>query len=50
MIITVILKKMRAAVADLLPIVLVIAFFQIIVLKQPLDEESETGHHKKSTG
>jgi hypothetical protein len=41
MIITVILKKLRAAVADLLPIVLVIAFFQIVVLKQPLPHMGE---------
>ncbi|MEK6200965.1 MAG: DUF1538 domain-containing protein [Desulfobulbaceae bacterium] len=41
MIITVILKKLRAAVTDLLPIVLVIAFFQIVVLKQPLPHMGE---------
>ena len=30
------LKKLREAFADLLPIILVIAFFQIVVLRQPL--------------
>ncbi len=41
MIITIILKKLKSAFADLLPIVLVIAFFQIIVLKQPLPQMGE---------
>lgn len=41
MIIAVILKKLRSAVTDLLPIVLVIAFFQIVVLKQPLPHMGE---------
>ena len=36
MITTLILKKLKAAFTDLLPIILVIAFFQIIVLRQPL--------------
>lgn len=36
MIISVILKKIRQAFLDLLPIILVIAFFQLVVLKQPL--------------
>lgn len=36
MIISFILKKIRQAVIDLLPIILVIAFFQIVVLQQPL--------------
>ncbi len=36
-----ILKKLRQAVFDLLPIVLVIAFFQIFVLKQPLPQMGE---------
>jgi hypothetical protein len=38
MIISIILKKLRDAVTDLLPIVVVIAFFQIVVLKQPLPQ------------
>ncbi|MFO7752593.1 MAG: DUF1538 domain-containing protein [Desulfobacteraceae bacterium] len=33
-----ILKKLKSAVADLLPIVFVIAFFQIVVLRQPLPD------------
>ena len=33
-----ILKKLRSAFADLLPIILVIAFFQLIVLRQPLPD------------
>jgi len=32
------LKKLRAAFADLLPIILVIAFFQIVVIRQPLPQ------------
>lgn len=36
MILAVILKKLKQAFTDLLPIILVIAFFQIVVLKQPL--------------
>ncbi|MBU1986402.1 MAG: DUF1538 domain-containing protein [Proteobacteria bacterium] len=38
MIISIILKKLKQAVTDLLPIILVIAFFQIVVLKQPLPQ------------
>lgn len=41
MIVTLILKKILQACADLLPIVLVIAFFQIVVLKQPLPQMGE---------
>ncbi|MCP3898911.1 MAG: DUF1538 domain-containing protein [Desulfobacteraceae bacterium] len=41
MIISIILKKLKNAVADLLPIILVIAFFQIIVLRQPLPQMGE---------
>lgn len=41
MIISIILKKIRQAFMDLLPIVLVIAFFQIVVLKQPLPQLGE---------
>ncbi len=41
MIIAIILKKLQNAVTDLLPIILVIAFFQIVVLKQPLPEMGE---------
>ncbi len=41
MIITIILKKLRAAFTGLLPIVLVIAFFQIVVLRQPLPQMGE---------
>jgi hypothetical protein len=33
-----ILKKLKDAVQDLLPIVLVIAFFQVVILKQPLPQ------------
>lgn len=36
--ITVILKKLKGAFTDLIPIILVIAFFQIVVLKQPLPQ------------
>jgi len=36
-----ILKKLKAAFADLLPIILVIAFFQIVVLRQPLPQMGE---------
>ena len=38
MIYSIILKKLKDAFTDLLPIILVIAFFQIIVLKQPLPQ------------
>lgn len=38
MIIALILKKLKDSITDLLPIVLVIAFFQIFVLKQPLPQ------------
>lgn len=38
MILSFILKKIRAALTDLLPIILVIAFFQAVVLRQPLPQ------------
>lgn len=38
---TVALKKLRAAVADLLPIIVVIGFFQLVVLRQPLPQLGE---------
>jgi len=38
MILKLIFKKLKSAFTDLLPIILVIAFFQIIVLKQPLPQ------------
>ncbi len=41
MITSVILQKLKNAIKDLLPIVVVIAFFQIIVLKQPLPQLGE---------
>jgi len=41
MIISIIFKKFKDAFKDLLPIVLVIAFFQIVVLKQPLPQMGE---------
>jgi hypothetical protein len=41
MIIKTILRKIKTAFTDLLPIILVIAFFQIIVLKQPLPQMGE---------
>jgi hypothetical protein len=41
MIISIILQKLRNAFKDLLPIVVVIAFFQIVVLKQPLPQMGE---------
>ena len=41
MITSIILKKLRDAFIDLLPIILVIAFFQIVVLKQPLPQMGE---------
>ena len=41
MIIVIILKKIKDAFTDLLPIILVIAFFQIVVLKQPLPQMGE---------
>ena len=37
----IILKKLKDAFTDLLPIILVIAFFQIVVLKQPLPQIGE---------
>ncbi|MBU0482959.1 MAG: DUF1538 domain-containing protein [Proteobacteria bacterium] len=37
----IILKKLRDAFYDLLPIILVITFFQIVVLKQPLPQMGE---------
>lgn len=40
-ILTVALKKLRAAVADLLPIIVVIVFFQLVVLRQPLPQLGE---------
>ena len=36
-----IFKKLKSAVADLLPIVFVIAFFQLVVLRQPLPDMGE---------
>ena len=41
MIIALILKKLKNAFTDLLPIILVIAFFQIVVLRQPLPQMGE---------
>ncbi|MBA3008898.1 MAG: DUF1538 domain-containing protein [Proteobacteria bacterium] len=41
MIFSIILQKLKSAVTDLMPIVLVIAFFQILVLKQPLPQMGE---------
>jgi len=41
MIIALILKKLKNALTDLLPIILVIAFFQIVVLRQPLPQMGE---------
>ncbi len=41
MVITIIFRKIREAIKDLLPIVVVIAFFQIVVLKQPLPQLGE---------
>jgi len=41
MIISIILKKIKTSFTDLLPIILVIAFFQILVLKQPLPQMGE---------
>ena len=41
MILKIILQKLKGAVTDLLPIVLVIAFFQVIVLGQPLPQLGE---------
>ena len=41
MITSIILQKLKAAFKDLLPIVVVIAFFQIVVLKQPLPQMGE---------
>ncbi|MHB1349496.1 MAG: DUF1538 family protein [Desulfobulbaceae bacterium] len=41
MIIAFLLKKFKSACADLLPIVLVIAFFQAVILRQPLPNLSE---------
>ncbi|OKY73730.1 MAG: hypothetical protein BM485_17670 [Desulfobulbaceae bacterium DB1] len=38
---TVILKKLRDAFADLLPIIAVIAFFQLAVIRQPLPQLAE---------
>ena len=37
----IILKKLKSAFADLLPIIIVIAFFQLVVLKQPLPQIRE---------
>lgn len=37
----IIYKKLRSAFTDLLPIIVVIAFFQIVVLRQPLPELGE---------
>ena len=41
MIFSIILKKLKNAFTDLLPIIMVIAFFQIVVLKQPLPQMGE---------
>lgn len=41
MIISIILQKLKNAFADLLPIVIVIAFFQVVVLRQPLPQIGE---------
>lgn len=41
MIVKLILSKLRSAFTDLLPIILVIAFFQIFVLKQPLPDAGD---------
>ncbi len=41
MILSIILKKLRDAFTDLLPIIAVIAFFQIVVLRQPLPHLEE---------
>ena len=41
MILSIILKKLRDAFTDLLPIIAVIAFFQIVVLRQPLPHLGE---------
>ncbi|MCK5165500.1 MAG: DUF1538 family protein, partial [Desulfobacula sp.] len=41
MLTSIILKKLKQAFTDLLPIILVITFFQIIVLKQPLPQMGE---------
>jgi len=41
MITSIILKKLKGSFTDLLPIILVIAFFQIAVLKQPLPQMGE---------
>ncbi len=41
MVISTILKKLKSSLTDLLPIILVIAFFQILVLKQPLPQMGE---------
>jgi uncharacterized protein DUF1538 len=41
MIITLIFNKIKTAFTDLLPIILVIAFFQIVVLRQPLPQMGE---------
>ncbi len=37
-ILTVIFKRLKSAVTDLLPVVFVIAFFQLVVLRQPLPD------------
>ena len=41
MIIKLIFQKLKSAFTDLLPIILVIAFFQIVVLRQPLPQMGE---------
>jgi hypothetical protein len=41
MIVRIILNKIKTSFTDLLPIILVIAFFQIVVLKQPLPQIGE---------
>lgn len=41
MLFSIIFKKLKNAITDLLPVILVIAFFQIFVLKQPLPQMGE---------
>lgn len=41
MLTSIILKKLKQSFTDLLPIIMVIAFFQIVVLKQPLPQMGE---------
>lgn len=41
LLLSVILKKLKSAVTDLLPIIIVISFFQLIVLRQPMPQLGE---------